>query len=220
MAENVFDIREASLIDFEAFVFDHDVHPVGSENVWYHQFETVILFDAKHNALRFTELLENSETLFRKYDLPRLEQGCWAMFGSGFQGNLSDLIWEQDIPIEIKVSLIEAMFFVYRDVFAKDTLGHACEMWWDGLAYDIHPMQIADPKNNLEHKRFQDAMFTTLRKILQLDNLDCQFAALHGLNHVAHPETETVIKQYVATHSELSEEEVEYAILCANGGAI
>ncbi|MEP3892464.1 MAG: hypothetical protein ABJN52_00475 [Litorimonas sp.] len=153
MTEISIDIRKASLKEFEGFVFDHDVHNVGSSNVWYHQFDLVIRFDAIHNADCFTKMFANARSLFSKYDQAKLEQGCWAMFGAGFDGNLNDLIWRSDVPLEKKEALISSMFFVYRDLFASDPLGEACEMWWDGIAYEINPMERANPDNNSAHKR-------------------------------------------------------------------
>lgn len=220
MTETTIDIREATLREFEDFIFDHAVHGIGSDMVWYHQFDLVIHYDAAHSTQRLIELFRNAHSLPSKYDQAKLEQGCWALFGAGFDGNLNDLIWESDIPLEAKEALISSMFFMYRDLFALDPLGDACEMWWDGLAYDINPMRRVDPANNSAHKRIQNVMFETLSKILKLDSADCQSAALHGLNHVFHPETKCVVNDFVRRNPNLSDEYVEYATLCANGQAM
>ena len=84
MEKKYFDIRKASLNEVEDFVFDHEVHSVGSDDVWYHQFDLTILFDPQHSAECFCEMFEKAGTLFAKYDRAKLEQGCWAMFGAGF----------------------------------------------------------------------------------------------------------------------------------------
>ena len=220
MTGKTIDVRQATLREFQEFVFEHDVHDVGSSDVWYHQFDLVIRYDPANNAQRLIELFKRAESLFDKYSRAQLEQGCWALFGAGFHGNLTTLIWDSELPIETKESLIHAMFYMFRDLFAADPLGEACEMWWDGLAYDIHPMKRADPRNNPEHKRIQSAMFETLSKILCLDAKHCQFAALHGLNHVYHPNTGDFVRDYVESNPALSDEEVEYATFCANGEAM
>ena len=220
MTETAINLREATLHEFEDFIFDHEVHNVGSDQVWYQQFGLVIHYNAEHNARCLVELFKNARSLPSKYDRAKLEQGCWAMFGAGFDGNLKDLIWKSEIPLETKENLISSTFFMYRDLFALDPLGAACEMWWDGLAYDINPMKRVDPINNAAHKRIQNAMFETLVEILKLDSIDCQWAALHGLNHVLHPETNSVVKDFVESNPDLSDEEVDYATLCANGQAM
>lgn len=220
MADKIFDVRHANLPEFEDFVFQHDVHNIASSDTWYHQLDLEIRYDPAHNARRLIEMFEGAQSLLGKYTRAQLEQGCWALFGAGFDGNLETLIWENDLPVETKETLIQSMYYMYRDLFAIDPLETACEMWWDGLAYDIHPMGRADPQTNPEHKRIQNVMFETLSKILALDAVHCQFAALHGLNHVRHPDTNALVKEYVESNPALSNSDVEYAALCANGDAL
>jgi len=220
MTQKSIDICKATLQEFEDFIFDHEVHGVGSSEVWYHQFGLVINYNPAHNARCFVELFKNARNLPSKYERAKLEQGCWAMFGSGLDGNLNDLIWESDISLEAKEDLISSMFFLYRDLFSQDPLGEACEMWWDGLAYDINPMKRVDPTSNAAHKRIQNSMFETLVKILKLNSVNCQSAALHGLNHVHHPKTTNVVKDFIASNPDLSDRDIEYAMLCASGQAM
>ncbi len=220
MATKTIDIRNASLGEFQDFVFQHEVHPVGSDKTWYSRFDLTILYDPDQNAKLFTRLFADARSLLDKYEKPKLEQGCWAMMGAGFDGSLNDLIWESTISIGVKEKLILSMYYLYRDLFAYEPLGAACEMWWDGLAYEINPMQRADTINNLEHRRIQNVMFETLTQVLKLDQRHCQLAALHGLNHVFHPDTDELIRNFVQERPELTPKEIEYAIACANGTAL
>lgn len=220
MADVRKDIRRASPKEFEDFIFQHDVHPVGSSETWYHQFGLTIQYDATHSAYLFVKMFEDARSLLKKYEKSKLEQGCWAMVGAGFDGNLNDLIWNSKLPISTKENIILSMFYMYRDLFAHDPMGEACEMWWDSLAYEINPMRRVDTINNNEHRRIQNAMFKTLTEILKLDERHCQFAALHGLNHVFHPNTDALIRSFVRRRPDLTDEEVEYAAACANGTAM
>jgi hypothetical protein len=61
----------------------------------------------------------------------------------------------------------------------------------------------------------QDVMFQTLVRILSLDSETCQTAALHGLGHLHHPETKTLIDRYLAEHPSLTKERKEYALPAA-----
>ena len=208
MTKLEFNIEQASQREFEDFVFNQKAHP--------HQ-GLVIIFDPKYNTHCFIEMFRNAGSLLERYDLTNLERGCWAMFGPGNKGNLTDLIWNQDIPIEVKEELITSMYFMFRDIFAQQPLGNACEMWWDGLAYEINPMKRAQPSTNLEHQRIQNAMFETLSKVLLIDSYDCQSAALHGLNHVLHPDNDRVIQAFINRHPDMTDEEIEYARMCSKG---
>ena len=66
-----------------------------------------------------------------------------------------------------------------------------------------------------EDERMQDVIFQTLTAILALDSDICQKAALHGLGHLHHPETENLITSYIAQHPDLSKEQHEYALAAA-----
>jgi hypothetical protein len=61
----------------------------------------------------------------------------------------------------------------------------------------------------------QDVMLETLADILFLDSQFCQTAALHGLGHLHHPETQALIQRYRADHPSLTEAQKEYALAAA-----
>lgn len=211
-----YDMRNATLPEFEAFIFDHKPENIGSSSVWYFQDELRVEFDLGHNAALFVKLFENSTGLADRFSVRQLEQGCWAML-SGFDGNLEDLIWRSQLSIDIKARLIFAMFHMYQGLFSVILLESSCSMWWDSLAYGFHPMHTADPDNNPEHFQIRETMYATLSKILDLSSKDCQEAALHGLNHVQHPETVALVDRYIASHPELSPEAVVRAKLFGRG---
>jgi hypothetical protein len=65
-------------------------------------------------------------------------------------------------------------------------------------------------------KEVQQAMFETLKQILEIDSEDCQTSALHGLGHLKHPETEVTIKGFLKRHS-VSGKLKDYANACVAG---
>lgn len=108
--QKIYDIRMASQREFEDFVFDHDPKIFAINDTWYHRLDTTVKYNASQSAQCFIEMFRTSDDLFLKYDRERLEQGFWAMTGSGFDGNLADLIWRSNIAPELKEELIGAMF--------------------------------------------------------------------------------------------------------------
>ena len=54
-------------------------------------------------------------------------------------------------------------------------------------------------------------MFQTLAKLLDLEAENCRIDALHGLNHLAHPGKEQLIREYLARRPWLDEEHRLYA---------
>lgn len=219
-SQKYIDLRKADLRQFEAFIFDHQAPESEQDKEWYFDRNLWIEYDEQRNVELFMELFKESEALHERYSRDQLEQGCWAMMGGGMVGNVHQLIWDSELDTGKKERLIESVFDLYANLFSSDPLDTACDMWWDSLAYDFNPMNLADPEGNDEHRRVRDAMFHTLTQILQLESPACQRAALHGLNHVLHPETETVVNEYLARHPALTKEDREYALACSRGDAI
>jgi len=220
MAREIYiDIRNADLDEFERFIFDHDV-PENGQPAWNNNVDLRIDYDECRNAELFGQLFAESGRLPKRYSDRQIEQGCLCMCAGGFDGSVSDLIWTVELAVTAQERLIHSMFDLYANLFSSDPCGHACMMWWDPLAFPFNPMKDADPATNDGHRRIQNAMFETLSRILTLDSENCQFAALHGLNHVLHPDTEAVIKAYIDKHPDLSDPDRNYAWACARGEAM
>ena len=60
-------------------------------------------------------------------------------------------------------------------------------------------------------------MFEALVQILRLDSVPCQRAALHGLGHLRHRETEKAVEDFLARNPNLPEKDRAYARTCAGG---
>jgi hypothetical protein len=88
---------------------------------------------------------------------------------------------------------------LFRILFATEPLDTSVQMWWDILCYDWHcGNRKRERERGGEDERMQDVIFQTLTAILALDSGICQRAALHGLGHLHHPETENLIQRYIA----------------------
>jgi hypothetical protein len=87
-------------------------------------------------------------------------------------------------------------------------------MWWDALAYDWHCGNRAR-SNGGEDLAMQDVMFDTLVRILSLPQRSCQEAALHGLGHLHHPDTENAVQRFLNSGNAISADLKEYALAAA-----
>jgi hypothetical protein len=143
--------------------------------------------------------LDHSTTLFRApaflldtYPEKALQTGFWRLPNSW---DLGYLIWDQDIAWERRDACLRAMFFLFRDLFAKTPLKDTCFMWWDLLRnFRKAPDQ-----------RVLNTQLDVLTQILRLPNEDCQLAALHGLGHLDHKGREAVVARFLS-RSDLTEE--------------
>jgi hypothetical protein len=216
--QTYFDLRSISHDEFHKFIFDHDVAGKGNnEKAWYHDFNLYLEYDEEHIANLYIELFHKSDKLLDLYSKEKLEQGFWAIMGSSLEGSVHDLIWESELDIGIREKLIYSMYHLYEKLFAIEPLDTSSNMWWDSLAYDYYEGGPRDPQNNKDDKQIQEAMFHTLKKILDLKSEACQWAALHGLGHLRHPDTAAVIEGFIRTNKKLTDDEISYARACISG---
>jgi hypothetical protein len=216
-----YNLTNATLEYFQEFVFDHVPNHSLRGDKWFHSSDVFIDYAAKKNAVLFAELFGHSTELLDRYSREQLERGIWAMMSSGFEGNVDDLIWgknfwrkEEGLDVAEKERLIRSMYDLYAGLFSVDPLEGSSDMWWDRIAHyypGIHSREDGETA-----PRILDAMFGTLVRILELKSEPCQLAALHGLGHLQHPDTERAITKHIRAHPELSDHHKDYAVLCIN----
>lgn len=208
---DTYDLRTCSYNEFLDFVFEH---PVEREHWYWGKLDVV--FDADHNTELLTELFTNARPLLERYTREQLEQGFWALQSGCVDGLVEHVMFDFTVSFEKRAECIRAMFFLYRDLFAVDDLGTSSNMWWDCIASSYSVCHRSQTTSE-DDRKIQDVMFETLTKILYLESEECQGAALHGLGHLRHPNTETVIRDWVGTQPDLSEDDLEYAEACITG---
>lgn len=208
-----YDLRNCTFDEFITYFFDHPVE----EEKWHWDDDLSVQYDVDLHARYFTELFNNSQFLVGRYSREYLEQGFWSMLCETVPGSVMEVIFDSSISFARREECVRSMFFLYRDFFAVDSLLHAaCSMWWDFLAEDYsHDFRFRNSSD--EDRVMQDVMFETLTQILQLDNEACQGAALHGMGHLRHPNTKAVIRSWISTQPNLSEEDLKYAEACIRG---
>lgn len=209
--QDYYDLRSISLEAFRDLVFDHPVPAKDSKkDAWYWSVNSWVEWDKPYVVALYMELFSRSHELLRLYPHDKLEQGCWFMMGSTLEFSTYELIRDDELDIALKEKLIASMYFLYERFFCEEPVATASYMWWDSFAYSYCVPGQRDPINNEVDRRIQDAMFSTLVKILSLDAEICQYAAVHGLGHLGHPGTEKVIKGFMKKHPNLTEKQIDY----------
>lgn len=216
--QQYYDLREMSIEEFENFIFNHNItNDSNEDNRWYHDHKMWIDYDTNGLIKLYIALFKQSHELLKKFSRDKLEQGFWAIIGPGLcECSVYDLVWGDRIDIVLRENLITSMYDLYKNLFTVDPLETSSNMWWDALAYGFNPMKQRSRNNPLDCK-IQDTMFSTLCKILDLDSEACRIAALHGLGHLNHPDTEEVVKTHLNKYANLKEEYKAYALACLKG---
>lgn len=210
------DIREFSFEEFVAFLFDREA-PSGDQafsalverretpkwTPWY--WRTDVIFDPERLCSHYLRLFHSPQSLLDRFSHEQLEQGFWAIQTSNLDCSADHLIWDEGLPFTTRAECVRAMFDLFRNLFASEGLETSVGMWWDSFCYDWH-CGNRKRSNGGEDLQMQDVMFETLVKILSLDSKICQGAALHGLSHLHHPETDTAIQSYLDRNPDLDAE--------------
>lgn len=211
-----YDLTEASYDDFVKFLFAHESIPFpqekGDPEPWY--WHATVEFAPLSVASFYIRLFTEPDSLLQKYSLQELEQGFWAIQSSNIECSVTEIIWMESIPFEIRESCVRAMFHLYQRLFSHEPLDTSVEMWWDSLAYDWH-CENRSRSNGGEDLLMQDVMFETLSKILALPSSEVQASALHGLGHLHHPDTEALVDEFLERNPQIDSGLREYALAAA-----
>jgi hypothetical protein len=206
------DLSEGSFEEFVSFLFARDVPKDPEDEPWYYHVEVV--FDAERICSYYVRLFTAPEFLLSQFSRDQLEQGFWAIMGPNLDCAAYRIVLDSDLPFDGKAACISSMFDLFRLLFATEPLDTSVQMWWDSFCYDWHCGNRKRERGG-EDLQLQDAMFRTLSKILSLDSEICEGAALHGLGHLHHPDTQQLISQFINDRPSLSKEKKEYAMAAA-----
>lgn len=209
-----YDLLGAPFEEFVDFLFDHDVVPVpesvsGDPEPWYWTAE--VLFDPIDVVSYYIALFYEPNFLLDKYSHAQIEQGFWAIQSCNIECSVAEIIWHKHIPFVMRANCVRSMFSLYERLFANFSSETAAEMWWDSLAFGWH-CGNRSRNNGGEDEQMQDVMFTTLGKILSLPSPDCQAYALHGIGHLHHPDTLSLIDCYLKDKPNLDQGLRDYAL--------
>jgi len=202
------DLTNISFDDFVSLIFKQDA----AECVETHalSFDIEVGMDAKKLCAYYVQLFEKPEFLLSSYTREQLEQGFWAMMGYRHEWSLGNLIDYSDAPLPNRKDCIESMAVLFERLFANEPLDTSVHMWWDSLCYSWH-CGNRNRERGGEDSELQDVFFRTLTKVLAIDSWICQGAALHGLGHLHHPDTENLIGRFIEEHPSLTKEQIAYA---------
>lgn len=193
-------LDEFSFEDWVKFIFDR----TPNENVNKRWYSNVVKEGSTEifaeNCIR---LFKNPEFLIENYSAEQLDEG----FG-GFilmEGVPFWWLWDKNKNPELRREFILSSFSVFEKLFVKQPLKFSCFMWWDSL------------RGFSEDKDLQvyEWMFEALSQILEIDSVDCQRSAVHGLGHIEHRGKKDLIETFLRRHPNFPDK--EYALAAIEG---
>ena len=201
------DISGASFDEFVCFLFDRNALPrdqvvaalrstIKTEQwqPWY--FHIDVAFDSRKACQYYSKLFLEPKFLLGRFSKDQLEQGFWAIQSPTLECSVCKVIWDRTLPFDPREEVVRSMFYLFRDLFFAEPLYDSVCMWWDSLCYGWHCGNRKRERGG-EDLTMQDVMFDTLSLILAIPSEICQGAAIHGLSHLHHPKTASLISRFL-----------------------
>lgn len=159
---------------------------------------------------RVCTLFENFANIGARFSPQQIDQGLWYLLGYRF--SLGDILHSADVPLEARHRTIRAMLYPFSRYFANAGV-EAFFMWWHKVLWRV---------NESEFSEIAPTALEVLEQILKLDSKSCQFAALHGLNHLRpNPRASELVSHYLAEHrSTLDAKDIAWVEACRDGKAL
>ena len=154
-----------------------------------------------------TRLFQEPVFLIDRYSDKQLRRGFWNLTN---RWELTESLWKKDLPWQLRRACIRAMVPLFEKFFIQKPLDNTCHMWWDFFRY------FGDDPD----ERIVNEMYLALRKILFIESLDCQGAALHGLGHIEHPKKAALINRYLRRYPDLHPAIRSYALASIDGNVL
>jgi hypothetical protein len=213
MKKESIDISRYSFDEFVTFLFDREVpSETAKRDPWY--WHTGVAYVPETICSYYLRLFQQPQFLGARFSKPQLEQAFWAIPSDNLDCSAARIMRDSDLPFAARAECVKAMADLFRNLFATEPLETSVQMWWDVLCYDWECGNRQRERGG-EDEQMQDVIFQTLTSILEIDSDICQGAALHGLGHLHHPETENLIQRFIALHPTLTKGQRDYAIAAA-----
>jgi hypothetical protein len=152
------------------------------------------------------------------YSGPAFSQGCFWLFSE--HGPIGDTLYMHPGGAESKRTFISSIPELYKQLatWKDEAVLMALFGLWDSLCYGFKSGRHEPMTDELLMLR--EACKDALVRQLNTPDVLAQDAALHGFNHLAHPEGVGIILAWVETHPDLEKSRKDYAQQCAAGKAL
>ncbi len=150
--------------------------------------------DPENELVSLTDYFSNSEFWLRTYSTDEYARAVWHLAGTASYDFFRP-VFDPAIEWSIREAAILAVTPLFENFFTKyctpkcshgtvraipgENINLICYMFWD--ICPLHPDMCDD-----QDHAYTDSCFDVLARILAIDHVACQEAALHGLGHWAH----------------------------------
>ena len=181
-------LTDLPFADWIEHAFSHEVRLLG--HAWFFDMDAPWWDPTPAVAVDYlTRLFADPLPALQWFSDAQIAQGLTYLVNTSASGD-SGWLYSRDVPATERQRCIEAIAILFEQIFASraepvlshidepggNALNIPCYMW-----FDVMPsVALADdPDQEMLHR----VLLGTMERILKLDNIACQEAALHGLGH-------------------------------------
>ena len=201
------DLRHADLDGFNRFVFDHSLPASKDEPQWHFKDRLEVEYDGLHQIQLLHQLFASAGALPKQFTVEQIEQGLWFLFTPG-EDYLVQLLWSRDVPWPERASCIAAIGALYSDLFSQIDVETIDYMIPDMLV-NCCGFDLEDGEKPAE--QHTAALFALFTELLKSSDAATQYAGLHGLGHLSHPNRRDAIQAYLRSTPDISDSLRSYA---------
>ncbi|MBA3532508.1 MAG: hypothetical protein H0T73_11345 [Ardenticatenales bacterium] len=195
-------LQNLTFYEWVDFVFSPAKDKSWSWMEWEWEFDDpkppLFLYAILNRWLRFTTQLFRKPLFLSSYTDAEIE----ADFGFllGFDG-LLHWLGHHNLSLALRKACILSMVGLFQNHLSSLPENSAIVyMWWDLL---IFGQKLED--------EIKDVMFETLSQILVMPSANCQWSALHGLEHLEYPGSSILLEEFLQQHICVTENVARYA---------
>lgn len=219
-------LRDATIESFVASVFDHEMPEEGRKS-WYSPFDVSFEIDERRQLDLLAELFGNAGELLAGYSADQVKQGLWCMMGGHRCDSFTGLVWDRALPLEQRRAVIRSVYDLYDQLLGAYPLEsvdfrHPDEdRRFNGIDYMVPDLLLSGQtirgEVDADELAVRAEFLALFARMLEHQAPVAQYAALHGLGHLEHPERAATIDRYLAAHSWMDHDQREYALAARRG---
>jgi hypothetical protein len=140
------------------------------------------------------------------------------------ESELPERCTDPSIPEPVRIAFVKSMETLLTCICRSEHVLRAAKdpvlMWWDifAIGWRTGPGQPSTVYYELSSgtRVIADLQLTILSRLLRSDSSVCCESALHGLNHLAHPQSEATVARFIDERRDwlANHELLEYAMRC------
>jgi hypothetical protein len=225
----VIKLRDATIESFVRNIFDHDT-PEEGRKAWYMPHDVSFEIDERHQLGLLAELFGNARVQLAGYSASKVVQGLRCMMGGVHYESFTGLVWSAALPLDRRRAVIQSVFELYDQLLAAypyesiDFRHPDDDRPFSGIDYGVPHLLLSEPwfrdRSEADQTSIRAAFFELFTRLLEHPAPVAQYAALHGLGHLEHPDREATIDRYLADNPWMDPDQRDYALAARRGDVL